>query len=151
MIRPVGRWKRRESVDRGCIILFGSCGWGAGSVLAEGIRTGLLWGRLDIHQLRMDLFHPDAGIEPSPTIVRHVSGNKSTRGMKKMVDDIARNQNIDCHPRYSLRTPPRTGPSEGARMFPKEVMLIYVPRSAEVMTSAATAEAKATVPLLPEL
>jgi hypothetical protein len=99
----------------------------------------------------MARFHPVAGVEPFPTIPRHVSGKKSSSGMKKVLAAIARNQNIASHPRYLLKTPPRIGPMDGARMLPREVKPMYIPLSADVIISAATADARATVPLLPQL
>jgi hypothetical protein len=99
----------------------------------------------------MVLFHPIAGFDPFPTIPRHVSGKNSRSGTKKVPAAIARNQNIACHPRYLLNTPPRIGPIDGARIFPSEAKPMYIPRSADVIMSAATADARATVPLLPQL
>jgi hypothetical protein len=71
---------------------------------------------------------------------------KRSMGMKKVAARIARNQNIHFQPAYWDITPPRIGPSDGARMLVREVMPIYIPRSAEVATSATTALAIATVP-----
>ncbi len=64
---------------------------------------------------------------------------------------MARNQNIERQPRYSLRRPPRMGPRVGPMMEPRDARPMYLPRSEEVTRSAATALARATVPLLPEL
>jgi hypothetical protein len=90
-------------------------------------------------------------IDPLPTIARHVSGKNSNSGTKNAPDAIARNQKIACHPRYLFKAPPRIGPIDGARIFPRDVNPMYRPLSADVMISAATADARATVPLLPQL
>jgi hypothetical protein len=101
--------------------------------------------------LQIERFQPTGEIEPLPTIPRQVSGKKNRSGRKKDPAAMARNQKIDCQPRYLLRTPPRIGPREGARIFPSDAKPMYIPRSAEVIISAATADARATVPLLPQL
>jgi hypothetical protein len=86
-----------------------------------------------------------------PTITRQVSGKNKKSGTQNAPAVIARNQNIACQPRYLFKVPPMIGPIDGARIFPSDVNPMYRPLSADVMISAATADARATVPLLPQL
>jgi hypothetical protein len=96
---PTGRAKSNRSEDHG----FGTfqplpeSSKGA-EVKTEADASPFL---LEKNALQSGRFHAEGGhIEPSPTMPRHVSGKKSTKGKKKQLDRIAKNQNIAGHPQY---------------------------------------------------
>jgi hypothetical protein len=72
--------------------------------------------------LNIERLYFGGGIEPSPTIVRQVSGMNKSMGMKNITARMARNQKIHFQPAYWERIPPRMGPREGARIGAREAM-----------------------------
>jgi hypothetical protein len=68
-----------------------------------------------------DWFNVGGGIDPFPTILRHVSGKKRRNGVKKLIENIRRNQKTQYGPAYCDSTPPSMGPMLGARMLDTDV------------------------------
>jgi hypothetical protein len=60
------------------------------------------------------LLIPLAGIVPSPTIARLVSGRQMTTRMRLSPERMLRNPKIHRQPAFCASTPPRTGPILGA-------------------------------------
>lgn len=56
----------------------------------------------------------DEGTDPSPTIVRSVSGNEIRISTSHSPEQITKNQKIDRHPRLEFNAAAMTGPVLGA-------------------------------------
>jgi len=64
--------------------------------------------------LKRDLLSPLAGMLPSPTITRAVSGSAIVINPKQMAASIARNPNIHLQLACCASRPPKRGPRVGA-------------------------------------
>ena len=106
---------------------------------------------------------PFAGIEPSPTIARLVSGRKMIIRIRFRPERMLRKPKIHHQPAFCAKTPPRTGPILGAafglmflvRMritmktnstYPVMADPIYLPRSCGAAISWMTLRHSAMVP-----
>lgn len=99
-----------------------------------------------------DSLHNSAGtILPFPTTFLAVSRTVIVYTTRKAPLIITRNQKMLLHPRYRTSKPPITGPKESAAIDPAVIGPIYLPRSAGLAISAATAYPIELVALLPAL
>src|ERR1700722_8226662 len=62
------------------------------------------------------LLKPRGGTDPSPTMLRPVSGKQMSISIRDKPERILRNPKIHLQPAFSASTPPKTGPRLGAEL-----------------------------------
>lgn len=124
-----------------------------GGLSSPGVGSGYF---LCVMTLKNGLLIPLGSIEPSPTILRRVSGRKRNSTSQSTLAEIVKNQKIECQPRYCpcvrkftqafhtitayrdqlTSNEPITGPIAGASMAPELAMATIPPLSLGLAMSA---------------